>query len=205
MVQQERAQTTREAIIRGAAEVFESYGYGSATLSDIIQRSGVTKGSLYFHFVSKEALAHAVVEAQHQLSFSSGKDPALQSDSAIETMMRVCRRFGEQLQTEPIVRAGIRLTLEASMFEKPVISPYTDWMKQFEVLIQRGIDDGEIRSTIDPAALAHFIVPAFTGVQMVSNLLTGHEDVLERINDMWTFLLPALRPEEPSAAPSPLG
>lgn len=196
VVRQERAQTTRDAIIRGAAEIFESYGYGSASLSDIVQRSGVTKGSLYFHFASKEALAHAVIEEQHAIAFATGQVPSSPGGSAIEAMIGMSRRFGEQLLTEPIVRAGIRLTMEASMFDKPVISPYTDWMKQTEALIQLGIDQGEIRSTIDPTVLARYIVPAFTGVQMVSNLLTGREDVMDRIDDMWAFLLPALLPKE---------
>lgn len=194
MARQERAEATRDQIIKGAAEVFDRQGYGSATLSDIIERSSVTKGALYFHFSSKEALAHAVVEAQHAISFGTGQLKAAAKGSAIETMQAHCRMFAEQLRTNPIVRAGVRLTLEASMMETPVISPYTDWMKEFESLIRQGIDDGEIRDTVDPAALAHYIIPSFTGVQMVSNILTGHEDVMERIDQMWSFLLPALLP-----------
>ena len=58
---QERAEVTREAILEGAAEAFDAAGFGSTSLSDISQRAGVTKGALYFHFPSKEALAHTLM------------------------------------------------------------------------------------------------------------------------------------------------
>lgn len=194
VAKQERAEATRDQIIRGASEVFDKHGYGSATLSDIIERSGVTKGALYFHFTSKEALAHAVVNAQHAISMDTGRLTAPVQGSVVEAMQRRCRIFAEQLRTDPVVRAGVRLTLEASIMATPVIAPYTDWMEEFESLIRQGIDNGEISDTIDPAAFAHYIVPSFTGVQMVSKILTGHEDVMERIDQMWSFLLPALVP-----------
>ena len=49
MVQQARAQATRDAIVLGAAKVFERNGYGLASISDIAAASSVTKGALYFH------------------------------------------------------------------------------------------------------------------------------------------------------------
>ncbi|WP_035770109.1 ScbR family autoregulator-binding transcription factor [Arthrobacter castelli] len=193
MVKQQRAHLTRQMIIRGAAEIFEKYGFGTASLQDILRTCGATKGSLYFHFSSKEDLAHAVIEEQHARSFESRQEVSRSSASALETMIAMSRRFGEQLQTDPIVRAGIRLTLEASNFERPVISPYTAWMSEYEALIRVGIERGEINDSVDPQDLARFIIPAFTGVQMVSEILTGRSDVVQRIEDMWKFLLPCLK------------
>ena len=64
MARQERAVRTRHAVIRAAAEVFAERGYAAATIAEILDRAGVTKGALYFHFDSKEALARGVIEAQ---------------------------------------------------------------------------------------------------------------------------------------------
>lgn len=57
MAQQERAVRTRRAVLEAAATVFADHGYTAATVADILKTAGVTKGALYFHFDSKEALA----------------------------------------------------------------------------------------------------------------------------------------------------
>ena len=67
MVIQDRAKATRGAIVVGAAAVFEEHGYGSASLTQVSETAGVTKGALYFHFQSKEDLARAVIEEQHRI------------------------------------------------------------------------------------------------------------------------------------------
>lgn len=44
MAQQARAIQTRQSILLAAATVFDERGYGSATISEILARAGVTKG-----------------------------------------------------------------------------------------------------------------------------------------------------------------
>ncbi|MEU1409958.1 helix-turn-helix domain-containing protein, partial [Streptomyces sp. NPDC005728] len=64
MVLQERAVRTRRAILVAAAGVFAEVGFEAATIAEILQRAGVTKGALYFHFASKQELAQAVLAGQ---------------------------------------------------------------------------------------------------------------------------------------------
>ncbi len=45
MVRQERAEATRDSVLRGAAGVFLRLGYANASLSEIIAESQVTKGA----------------------------------------------------------------------------------------------------------------------------------------------------------------
>jgi AcrR family transcriptional regulator len=192
MVKQARAQLTRDAIIAGAAVAFERQGYGAASIADIATAASVTKGALYFHFPSKDDIARAVIQRQHEISFSSGAAIMEQGLPAVETMIRLCAGLANQLLTDRIVQAGIRLTTEVSNFERPVADPYEDWLGTFEALAKRAIDEGDFEPTVDPAILSHFIVPAFTGVQLVSETLTGREDLRERVREMWTILLPGL-------------
>lgn len=58
---QKRAQRTRAALITGAARTIACEGSG-VTVNDLIQVAGVTKGSMYFHFPSKDAVVHAVID-----------------------------------------------------------------------------------------------------------------------------------------------
>ncbi len=53
---------TKTQIIQAAVWLFLKHGYNTVSVSDIASRAGVSKGGLYHHFISKEALAEAVVD-----------------------------------------------------------------------------------------------------------------------------------------------
>lgn len=189
---QQRAIETRSSVIEGASKVFERAGYGNASLSEISTQSEVTKGALYFHFKSKEEIALAVIEAQHARSREAGDKVTSRGDKALPTILECCRVFGQQLLDDVVVRAGIRLTFEASVFDADVTGPYQDWVETMTQMTAQGQREGDIKAEVDPADFARYLVASFTGVQMVSNVLTGRQDVMERIRQMWDFMLPAV-------------
>ena len=47
---------TKRAIFESAIKVFSNCGYTGATMDEVVARAGVAKGSLYYHFKSKEEL-----------------------------------------------------------------------------------------------------------------------------------------------------
>ncbi len=192
MAKQARAAVTKEQILRGAAEVFDRYGYGATTLSDVIAQAGVTKGAVYFHFSSKEDLARAVIEQQHALSVLPARRRLDEHAPGLESVIRLSHGLAHQLVEDVIVRAGIRLTLEQGTFSPSACNPYRDWVAVAEQLLRRAIDEGDLRDSIKPAALARFVVGAFTGVQLLSEVLSGRQDLLQRVEEMWDLLLPSL-------------
>ncbi|MDZ7543799.1 TetR family transcriptional regulator, partial [Clostridium perfringens] len=53
---------TKRAIFESAIKVFSSYGYTGATMDEVVARAGVAKGSLYYHFKSKEELFMFIIK-----------------------------------------------------------------------------------------------------------------------------------------------
>jgi AcrR family transcriptional regulator len=58
----ERAEATRDTLIRVARELFGAHGYAQVGTELIVERAGVTRGSLYHHFDGKHELLRAVYE-----------------------------------------------------------------------------------------------------------------------------------------------
>jgi AcrR family transcriptional regulator len=58
----ERGQATREQLIAVATQLFASRGYEGTSIEAVQQGAGVSRGSLYHHFASKDALFEAVLE-----------------------------------------------------------------------------------------------------------------------------------------------
>jgi AcrR family transcriptional regulator len=47
---------TREALLRAAVETFAEYGLARTTLRQVADAAGMTTGTLYHHYATKEAL-----------------------------------------------------------------------------------------------------------------------------------------------------
>jgi AcrR family transcriptional regulator len=196
MAQQVRAQITRERLIDGAAEAFTRLGYISATTTDIARAAGATRGALYFHFQSKEEIARAVVDKEQRLAVESGTRIVELGRPALETMLLLSVDLAERMQADPVVKAGIRLTTENSNFDPPLRAPYEQWLATFGAIAGLAVEQGDFRHDLDPAMFARFLIPAYTGIQLVSDTFSGRADLLPRIREMWLFIFPAVVPAE---------
>lgn len=69
--QQERSRRTVESVLEGAAQVFAQRGYANTTTNHIAARAGVSIGSLYQYFPSKDAILLALAERHMERSFAA--------------------------------------------------------------------------------------------------------------------------------------
>ncbi|MEU7584224.1 ScbR family autoregulator-binding transcription factor [Streptomyces sp. NPDC041068] len=185
MARQERAVRTRRVVLEAAAEVFGECGYERAAILDILKRAGVTKGALYFHFPSKEALAHAVIEEQ------LGVAAEAQTGHGLQGAIDLTQEIAHGLQHDVMLRASIRLTLEAT-FDSPVPAPYHAWVGVIERLLAEAQERGEVMPQVEPNDTAMMIVGSFTGIQVMSEILTGRVDLSARITKFWQHVLPGI-------------
>jgi AcrR family transcriptional regulator len=97
---QERSRTTVDAILRAAAQVFAARGYAATTTNHIAARAGVSIGSLYEYFPSKDALLVALTEAHlaegESILERAGADAMARGGDDLE---QVVRRFVEGMVT----------------------------------------------------------------------------------------------------------
>ncbi|NMM82937.1 TetR family transcriptional regulator [Rhodococcus sp. SRB_17] len=185
---QERAKISRQQILRGAADRFEITGYGSTSMNDIVSASRMTKGAVYFHFSSKDDLAQAIIEEQHRISLASFTDVAATGAPALEQVIMVCNEIARQLTSDPVVRAGIRLTLELNATDGQ-LDPYLSWIRELQRLSEIAQRQGDIRAEITPESMGRVITSTFMGVQLISNILTRRADLDERIDELFALLL----------------
>ena len=58
------SEATRAALLEEATTLFAERGYSGTSLEDVASASQVTRGAVYHHFASKQALFEAVLELQ---------------------------------------------------------------------------------------------------------------------------------------------
>src|SRR4051794_17935742 len=74
----EQVEATRRAILTSARHLFATRGYSATAIDDIAREARVTKGAVYHHFDTKEALFRSVydqVEGEAQARTASAADP----------------------------------------------------------------------------------------------------------------------------------
>lgn len=194
---QARSRDKRERILDSAAEVFNQVGYAGSSLNLIAETAGVSKGAVQFHFSTKEEVAQAVVNEEHAVVMQLASEVSSTGAVAIEQTVMLSHMMAEQLIVNPIVRGGIRLTIEMSFTDSSPVEPFRDWVLLCESLLRRAKEDGDIAQSVDPVALANHVAGAFTGIQLLSHVLTKRADLHERVDYMWQHLLQGIL--EPSS------
>lgn len=98
----------RTEILDGALAEFSERGYAQATLEHVAERIGVTKGCLYHHFSSKEALLVELIRERVEGSAKAAeaRDAAASRDPDLTTRLRyIWAHFQEPGQTEIAILA----------------------------------------------------------------------------------------------------
>lgn len=193
MTMQARALETRRVIVRAAALAFVEHGFAGASLSEIAAQAGVTKGALYFHFPSKTALASAMILAQQEANAELESYVREYRGDHLDLLEDLTHSLARRLVDNPTLRAAMRLAVEQGQGEDTVISgTYEAWERLVDGVATEARAAGELAQDVEPAVLARFLVAAFTGLQTVSLVSSGLEDLQGRVDDMWRLLRPTL-------------
>jgi AcrR family transcriptional regulator len=114
----ERGRRTRERLVVAAREVFQERGFNDTTMSVVATRAGVSHGTVYVYFESKQELLRAVVgqlldEVGDYLRVGYSGDPATRIAEANLRYLRVYAQHArmlqvvEQVATTDAVFAGV--------------------------------------------------------------------------------------------------
>jgi AcrR family transcriptional regulator len=186
MARQERGIRSRRSILEAAAYEFGERGYDAASTNEILARAGLTRGALYHHFPSKEAIAAALVEAHSEALVVPDQPVKLQA------VIDLTLEFSRRLQTDAVLRAGVRLAVEQSSFSASTQTPYNQSITVVEDLLRQAEKQGELLPGADLSEVAATVVGAFTGLQVMSQAYSDRRDLPARISALWRLLLPGL-------------
>ncbi len=101
----EEAQETKQAIIRAAIAVFVEQGVSKASLEEIAERAGVTRGAVYWHFKNKNDIFRALHEELHDSVMEQVlADLEIDHPAPLEQLEALCLSFLHKMETDSITR-----------------------------------------------------------------------------------------------------
>jgi AcrR family transcriptional regulator len=193
--QQARSHATRRALLVAAGERFAVQGYHATTLNDFLEAGVATKGALYFHFTSKQALAEALISA----SSTSWEWvlPAVREAAAdgLEALVLLTDAVIVRLD-DPIVRGAGRL-LRDNVVPSPTLADMSArWCDEAEELLGEAQAAGLLRPQAEPAWVASELVASLAGRGTVFDSTGSGAPLWELMNDFWAGMLPLIATEE---------
>jgi AcrR family transcriptional regulator len=148
-------------------EVYRS-GFRGADLETILARAGVTKGALYHHFDSKEALGYALVdEVILGLIRDKWFRPLQKSENPVEALIGVVQSTSllpEHIQCGcPLNNLAQEMSPLDEGFRKRLAKIFSEWHDGVAAALREGKKRGLVRSDVDPDETATFLIAANEG------------------------------------------
>lgn len=185
-------------LMRAAAPLFAERGFLGTSVNDLMESGGLTKNAFYALFPNKDALAAAIVEHT-----AAGWPPVIaQFDAlkapALDTVIALSFEVADKYASDVLVRAGIRLSLERDAIKTPVPAPFEGWVGEVERLLSPAGEWELMGLACSADIAARVVVTCLVGALQLA--AGGEVDVSKRLVEVWTVILPGLRPTPDLAA-----
>lgn len=203
MARQVRSEATRRKILDAAIDVFGEVGYAAAGWNTIIERTGMTKGALYHHFDSKEALASAIIEEGSETILVAFRNVCGSSSPALENMIHGTFTTANLLTSEKTARAAEQLTAALSGFNEAAKRFCASLVELMATQARRASAEGDLREELDPVMVSESIIGAMFGTRFLDNAISAKagvdepapDRVTDRTGQMWELLLASIATE----------
>lgn len=136
-------------IIDAAIRVFTRLGLHQARMDDIVEESGLSKGTLYWYFNSKDDIIVAILENLFTRELESLQMPADQGLNARQRLeiylQSTMDDITEMLRILPLTYEFYALAFRNETVRGMLTKYLNEYMKVLVPLIQQGVDEGEFR------------------------------------------------------------
>lgn len=146
-----------EQIITAAIAVFSRLGIGNARMEDIAEEAGLSKGTLYLYFDSKDMLIGAILNAVVSRELEQARELLSQDLSTYEKLELIIETILVDVdQLSPILSLYLEylsLATREESVRNTIQAPFQDFLEVFIILAEQGIATGELQQ-VDPREVA---------------------------------------------------
>ena len=159
-----RKQARPRELIDAALELFVSKGFTATRIEEVAQHAGVSKGTLYLYFPSKQDLLQAVIREHVSTRISAGavEIGQFQGNSA-DLLGAIVQRWCDDVYDSPVSGVFKVVITEARNF--PDIADF--WQREVRLpgekllaqVLRRGVERGEFHALDVPSAVHSLALP----------------------------------------------
>ncbi len=166
---QSKAERTKQFIIEKTASIFNAKGYVGTSLNDIMDATGLTKGSIYGNFENKDEVALEVFDYNFQCVISYYKERIKLRTSVIDKLMVYPETYRNFLNIPflkngcPIINTSIEADDTHPVLKAKAANALQFWRESLERHLKTGIDSGELKPDLNVSALVTVFISIIQG------------------------------------------
>ncbi len=189
----------KSQILDAAMDTFAEKGFHKTRMSDIADSSGLSKGTLYWYFDSKDTIILKLLDRVFEPELKKLTTLLADTQSAEERLLLYTERAGEDiikmLRWMPLFYDFIALAFRQDLIKKTISKFYKNNVDLLIVLIQQGIDSGEFKAvnSLDAAIAISAIIE---GTVMLWLYDPDHIDIKTHIKSNVQLLMHGLKTSE---------
>ncbi len=163
--------------------LFNTQGYKATSIGDIVTATGLSKGAVYRHFESKQALESAAFLYLENIILSRFKVAVKQADTAGEKIRQVFLFFESYLSKIPvaggcpILNAAVEADDSAPHLRKNIVAALANIKKAIVHILENGKKFGQIKMAANSQETADIIIASLEGAVMMSKLKKSNKDL----------------------------
>lgn len=165
-------EATRQKILEAAFTEFYTNSFQGASLNHIVETAGTTKGAVFHHFDSKQALGYAVLDDMiGPILLQRWIGPIKDTTDPISDIQKTFRRYvnedsesGNYVYGCPLNNLAQEMSPLDPGFHERINHLYDLWREAYAQALERGILAGTVKASASPSAAAALIVSAQMGV-----------------------------------------
>jgi AcrR family transcriptional regulator len=161
---------TRDSLLQAAFREVFKHGFQSAGIDAILAATNVTKGALYHHFDSKEALGYAVIEEVIAKLTSDRWLLPLQRDkdkNPVDTLIGIVQALPNRPRDVkggcPLANLAQEMSELDEQFRKRLERIFHVWQEGIAMALRRGQSQGMVRRDLVPEEAASFLIAMIEG------------------------------------------
>ena len=184
----EYKERAKDRIVEAAREVFSKKGYHEATMDDVAEQLGVSKGALYQYFNSKEDLYRTILKARFHNMTALLRSTATGGGSLAET----CQAFFDNLTKDTSsIGHSFEVISEASRnaaLAKVVRENYHETTEVIEQCLTELRKEGFLRKELDIHLLTEGLVAFYDGLMVHLAIGTERSEVRKIFAEFMTAM-----------------
>ncbi len=194
-----KPEETRGRLLEAATSVFARSGFDRATVDEIVQEAGFSKGAFYVHFESKDDLFWAMLEERISRQQEALRQAVDYGRPVAENVRTILSGVFGLLRDDPLWGSlYMEFGAHASRNEKVrqrLAKMYERWRELTEDILNTGREAGRIRSDIDVQFIATVLIAAVEGSIIQSRLAPEKVRLEEMVEPLTRTLAEWLAPE----------
>lgn len=187
-----------EQIILAAMQVFAARGFADARMEDIAEAAGLSKGTLYLYFDSKDAVIEAILNAFITREMDAARAVIAAGGPVEDRLIAMSRVMAADLVEiepfTPLYLEFLALALRKQPVHQTILDLFTGFMDILVPLIAEGIESGEFRG-VDPNEAALTIGALFEGMILLQAYAPEKIDLEQHLETGMELIVKGLQAE----------